>query len=312
LLALYFRLVRQMDFPALVLCDPQGRIASWNRGCTKVFGCEEAEVTDKLGKILFTPEDVESGQFEKQNLKAADCGQVADLRWHVRKDMTRVFLTGTVIALRDDYGSLLGFAKVMADTTQAPLDILFVLPREVYERIETLTGNKQSQLLQEVRRTLLGTFPNTEISADGQAVIAPFQTYNVDIVPAFRFISGPYGFVSSRARQLPICCARRFLYPDKTRAPRSPNREPKHTASNDSYVTVSEPVAVGPPKGRRTLSCTFPVPLETPASAVYFPRSLAFAPASRWRVTRRFTVGEHRTSHAHIAQPRCAGHQSLE
>jgi hypothetical protein len=68
--------------------------------------------------------------------------------------------------------------------------MLFVLPWDIYTRIEALTGNKQSQLLQEARRTLLGTFPNTEVSADGPAVVAPFQTYNVDVVPAFLFSSG--------------------------------------------------------------------------------------------------------------------------
>ena len=84
------------------------------------------------------------------------------------------------------------YGKGTASRPRSDLDMLFVLPWEVYERIEALTGNKQSQFLQEVRRTLLGTFPNTEIAADGQAVIAPFQTYNVDIVPAFRFISGDF------------------------------------------------------------------------------------------------------------------------
>ena len=68
--------------------------------------------------------------------------------------------------------------------------MLFILPWEEYTRIDALTGNKQSQLLQDVRRTLLVTFPNTEIGADGQAVVAPFQTYNVDIVPAFYFTVG--------------------------------------------------------------------------------------------------------------------------
>jgi len=68
--------------------------------------------------------------------------------------------------------------------------MLFILPWEVYTRIERLIGNKQSQLLQEVKRTLLATFPNTDLAADGQVVAAPFQTYNVDIVPAFRFIRG--------------------------------------------------------------------------------------------------------------------------
>jgi tRNA nucleotidyltransferase (CCA-adding enzyme) len=82
------------------------------------------------------------------------------------------------------------YGEGTATRPPSDLDMLFVLPWDVYTRIEALTGNKQSQLLQEVRRTLLGTFPNTEVSADGPAVVAPFQTYNVDIVPAFRFAGG--------------------------------------------------------------------------------------------------------------------------
>jgi hypothetical protein len=82
------------------------------------------------------------------------------------------------------------YGKGTATRPRTDLDMLFVLPWDVYTRIEGLTGNKQSQLLQEIRRTVLGSFPNTEIRADGQAVVAPYLTYNVDIVPAFRFTSG--------------------------------------------------------------------------------------------------------------------------
>jgi len=83
------------------------------------------------------------------------------------------------------------YGKGTATRPRTDLDMLFVLPPEVYTRIESLTGNKQSQLLQEVRRPLLVTFPNTDVGADGQAVVAPFQTYNIDIVPAFLFVTGP-------------------------------------------------------------------------------------------------------------------------
>ncbi len=82
------------------------------------------------------------------------------------------------------------FGKGTATRPPTDLDMLFVLPADVYERINALAGNKQSQLLQEVKRSILLTFPNTDVSADGQAVVAPFQTYNVDIVPAFRYVSG--------------------------------------------------------------------------------------------------------------------------
>lgn len=83
------------------------------------------------------------------------------------------------------------YGKGLASKPRTDLDMLFVLPAEVYNRIETLAGNKQSALLQEVKRALLVTFPNTDLSADGQVIVAPFQTYSVDVVPAFLFISGP-------------------------------------------------------------------------------------------------------------------------
>lgn len=83
------------------------------------------------------------------------------------------------------------YGKGLATKPRTDLDMLFILPAEVYNRIETVSGNKQSALLQEVKRALLVTFPSTDLSADGQVVVAPFQTYSVDIVPAFRFISGP-------------------------------------------------------------------------------------------------------------------------
>ena len=84
------------------------------------------------------------------------------------------------------------YGKGTATKPRSDLDMLFILPWDVYTRIEALVGNKQSQLLQEVKRTLLVTFPNTDLAADGQVVVAPFQTYNVDIVPAFRFTEGAF------------------------------------------------------------------------------------------------------------------------
>ena len=41
------------------------------------------------------------------------------------------------------------------------VDFIFLLPIEVYHRFEQRTGNKQSQLLQEVKSALLDTYPQT-------------------------------------------------------------------------------------------------------------------------------------------------------
>ncbi len=84
------------------------------------------------------------------------------------------------------------YGKGTASRPPSDLDMLFLLPSSEYNRTERLIGNKQSQLLQEMKRTLLTTFPNTDLRADGQVVLAPFQTYSVEIAPAFARMDGTY------------------------------------------------------------------------------------------------------------------------
>jgi hypothetical protein len=65
------------------------------------------------------------------------------------------------------------------------VDVYFVLPVSVYQRFQGYTWNRQSALLQEVKTTLATTFPNTDMSGDGQVVLVNFASYNVEVVPAF-------------------------------------------------------------------------------------------------------------------------------
>lgn len=81
------------------------------------------------------------------------------------------------------------------DTTIRPprdIDVLFELPASVYHRFETRPGNKQSQLLQEVKSVLLGTYPGTDMRGDGQVVVVPFASYALEVVPAFLLTDGQY------------------------------------------------------------------------------------------------------------------------
>lgn len=63
-------------------------------------------------------------------------------------------------------------------------DLLFLLPGALYWQYQQRTGNKQSQLLQEVRTVLLERYPNTEVKGDGQVVVVPF-TPPIEVAPAF-------------------------------------------------------------------------------------------------------------------------------
>jgi hypothetical protein len=66
------------------------------------------------------------------------------------------------------------------------VDLFFPLPDQEFARFNTYSGNKQSALLQEVRQSLLETYPQTTMRADGQVVIIAFNTLTVEVVPVFR------------------------------------------------------------------------------------------------------------------------------
>jgi hypothetical protein len=73
------------------------------------------------------------------------------------------------------------------------VDILFVLPYETYQRFEQRQGNKQSQLLQEVKETLEGTYSTSHLRGDGQVVVVNFANgHGVEVVPAFALDNGKY------------------------------------------------------------------------------------------------------------------------
>jgi hypothetical protein len=65
------------------------------------------------------------------------------------------------------------------------VDILFLLPPSVYWRFQARAGNKQSQLLQEVKTVLAPSYPQTTMSADGQVILIPFQTIQIEISLGF-------------------------------------------------------------------------------------------------------------------------------
>ena len=115
--ALHDLAARQMDGAAFFLLDPHGFTLSWNPGVGKLLGYSESEWIGKPGAIIFTPEDRERGEVDKEMAQAKANGSAADLRWHLRKDGSRIFADGILQALRAADGSLVGFAKIFTDAT---------------------------------------------------------------------------------------------------------------------------------------------------------------------------------------------------
>lgn len=114
---LYDILISQLTDFAVFLTDQQGFMVSWNPGVERILGYSEAEWIGQPVEIIFTPEDQAQGKPKQEIETALEKGQSPDIRWHVRRDGTRLFVEGTLVALRDTKGSLLGFSKVMRDIT---------------------------------------------------------------------------------------------------------------------------------------------------------------------------------------------------
>ncbi|HEV2801441.1 MAG TPA: PAS domain S-box protein [Pyrinomonadaceae bacterium] len=113
-----FRLVaeRVEDF-AVFAIDLDGRVASWNPGVGKLLGYTEAEFVGRDSCVIFTPEDLKRDACGREMRTAEAEGRAEDRRWHVRKDGTRFWANGLLMALTDDAGALRGYAKILRDET---------------------------------------------------------------------------------------------------------------------------------------------------------------------------------------------------
>jgi PAS domain S-box-containing protein len=103
---------------AIFLSDPQDRITDWLPGAEAVFGWTAEEAAAQPSAIIFTPEDRETGQDQKEVEMASAEGVAPIVRWHIRKDGSRVFIEGSTRALRDADGRLTGFLKIGQDVTE--------------------------------------------------------------------------------------------------------------------------------------------------------------------------------------------------
>ncbi len=70
------------------------------------------------------------------------------------------------------------------DIHVSDIDILFQVPYAIYERINEYSGNGQSALLQEIKKSIQNTYKTSDSHGDGQVVAVDFTDgINFEIVP---------------------------------------------------------------------------------------------------------------------------------
>lgn len=140
---------------ALILLDPTGTIVAWLAGAERLFGYTAEEIIGQNAALLFTPEDLRKGLSDWEQRTASLSGESEDDRWQVRKDGGRIFVSGTLTALRDDQDQLLGFAKIIRNRTDQKSQLETLEARvALLQQAEQRKNNFISILAHELRNPL--------------------------------------------------------------------------------------------------------------------------------------------------------------
>jgi PAS domain S-box-containing protein len=103
---------------AIFMLDPDGHVASWNRGAERIKGYQANEIIGQHFSVFYPPEDIASGKTDRELKEAVTKGQCEDEGWRLRKDGSRFLANGVITALRDKDGKLRGFSQITRDVTQ--------------------------------------------------------------------------------------------------------------------------------------------------------------------------------------------------
>ncbi|HZV62837.1 MAG TPA: PAS domain S-box protein [Methylophilaceae bacterium] len=114
-----FRLLVQgvTDY-AIYMLTPEGIISNWNSGAERLKGYTHDEIVGSHFSRFYTEED-KKNDLPKRALKiAAEVGRFENEGWRVRKDGSRFIAHVVIDAIRDEMGTLIGFAKITRDITE--------------------------------------------------------------------------------------------------------------------------------------------------------------------------------------------------
>jgi PAS domain S-box-containing protein len=103
---------------AIFMIDPDGKVANWNAGAERIKGYAPAEIIGQHVSRFYTEQDRRAGIPERGLATAARTGKYEAEGWRLRKDGSRFWAHVVIDAIRDDTGTLMGFAKITRDMTE--------------------------------------------------------------------------------------------------------------------------------------------------------------------------------------------------
>jgi PAS domain S-box-containing protein len=145
---------------AIFITDPNRVITDWLPGAAAVFGWREDEIVGKPAAVTFLPEDQASGAPEREFEHAREHGIAPDVRWHMRKDGSPVFIDGQTVTLRYPDRRVRGFMKIGQDVTNRRRDEerQSVLLAELQHRVRNVLAMVRSIINRGANRATVAEF----------------------------------------------------------------------------------------------------------------------------------------------------------
>jgi PAS domain S-box-containing protein len=112
------RLVLGVRDYAIFLLDPGGHITTWNAGAEHAKGYTAEEIVGRHFSVFYTDADRARDHPADELRLASETGSYEEEGWRVRRDGTRFWASVVITALRDDDGTLVGYAKVTRDLSE--------------------------------------------------------------------------------------------------------------------------------------------------------------------------------------------------
>jgi PAS domain S-box-containing protein len=114
-----FRLLVQgvTDY-AIYMLDEDGKVSNWNAGAERIKGYRPEEIVGRHFSVFYTPEDRDRGECERALAVARSEGSFQTEGWRVRKSGERFWASVVIDPIRNDQGSIVGFAKITRDMSE--------------------------------------------------------------------------------------------------------------------------------------------------------------------------------------------------
>lgn len=114
----FARFIESVSDYAIFSLDPEGNVASWNRGAERLKGYTADEIIGRHFSTFYDDEDKAAGLPQALLREAIEKGHSEHTGWSYRKDGGRLWCNVVVTSVYDTDGTLLGFTKITRDLTE--------------------------------------------------------------------------------------------------------------------------------------------------------------------------------------------------